>query len=66
MQYVLCDDWSVVPSTVEVELSGKQLLPGDALLLAGVLKGNKRVKSVNVGNNSSDQLAQASLLRVSR
>jgi Ran GTPase-activating protein (RanGAP) involved in mRNA processing and transport len=27
------------------------MLPGDALLMAGVLKGNKKVKNLNIGTN---------------
>ena len=64
VQYVLCDDWSV-DSTVEVELSSKQLLPGDALLLAGVLKGTSASRASTSATTPSGRLAQASSSRAS-
>lgn len=62
VQFVICDDWSVQSNTVEVELPNRRLLPGDALLLAGVLKGNSRVKQVNLGTNLIGPVGAAKLV----
>jgi Ran GTPase-activating protein (RanGAP) involved in mRNA processing and transport len=51
LQSFACDEWAIDASTKDVDLSMCRLGPPDALLLAGMLKFNRGVRSVNLSTN---------------
>ena len=65
VQNVLLDEWGIAPDTTELVLGNHKppLLPGDALLIAGALKGNRKVITVNVSSNQIGPVGVAKLVQ---
>ena len=51
LRQLVCDEWAIDANTKEIDLSMQRLGPPDALLLAGMLKFNRSVQSVNLSTN---------------
>ena len=51
LQFLTCDEWSIRPDTTELSLVGKRLGPADAQLMAGVIKFNSALKTLDLRNN---------------
>mmetsp|Transcript_74830 Transcript_74830/g.206414 ORF Transcript_74830/g.206414 Transcript_74830/m.206414 type:complete len:112 (-) Transcript_74830:202-537(-) len=52
LAFLTCDKFSIGTEDTSLDLQGKKLGPSDGILLAGVLKANEIVTSVNLSNNA--------------
>lgn len=55
VQYFACNEWSITKTDIEKDLSDKELNSADAALLAGVIHGNKALRSLDLGQNKLNQ-----------
>ena len=64
LQFLTCDEWSIRPDTTELSLVSKHLGPADAQLMAGVIKFNSALVSLNLENNEFGDEGTAALAAV--
>jgi Ran GTPase-activating protein (RanGAP) involved in mRNA processing and transport len=60
LHYLIMDGWSIVPDTLELNLSGMDVGVTDTMLIAGILKANRIVTSLNLqGSHMNDACKEA-------